>query len=79
MREPTKTIAYWHETFVEVKNPHKENEVVRFYFDPPQRTWEGLTDDEIGDEYVRFEIQSGFNRFEYAVKALQAKIKEKNT
>ncbi len=46
---------------------------------PPQRTWVGLTDEDIGDEYVRFEIQGGFNKFEYAVKAIEAKLKEKNT
>ena len=44
-----------------------------------QRPWVGLTDEEIGSEYVRFGIQGGFNRFEYAVKALEAKLKEKNT
>ena len=46
----------------------------------PQRTWVGLTDEEIGDEYVRFEVsKGGFNRFEYAVRAIEAKLKEKNT
>tara|TARA_R110000868_G_scaffold36463_1_gene129542 strand:- start:548 stop:820 length:273 start_codon:yes stop_codon:yes gene_type:complete len=45
-----------------------------------QRTWVGLTNEEIGDEYVRFEVsKGGFNRFEYAVKAIEAKLKEKNT
>lgn len=48
--------------------------------EPPQRTWVGLTDEEIGDEYVRFEVsKGGFNRFEYAVKAIEAKLKEKNS
>ena len=48
---------------------------------PPaaQRQWVGLVDTDIGDEYVRFEIQGGFNRFEYAVRAIEAKLKEKNT
>jgi hypothetical protein len=42
--------------------------------------WVGLTDEEIGDEYVRFEVtKGGFNRFEYAVKAIEAKLKERNT
>jgi len=45
----------------------------------PKRTWVGLTDEDIGDEFVRFQIQGGFNRFEYAVKAIEAKLKEKNT
>ena len=46
----------------------------------PQRTWVGLIDEDIGDEYVRFEVpKGGFNRFEYAVRAIEAKLKEKNT
>jgi len=51
------------------------------YTTPPaaQRQWVGLVDTDIGDEYVRFEIQGGFNRFEYAVRAIEAKLKEKNT
>jgi hypothetical protein len=45
----------------------------------PPRTWVGLTDTDIGDEYVRLEVtKGGFNRFEYAVKAIEAKLKEKN-
>jgi hypothetical protein len=52
----------------------------QFYKAPPQRTWAGLTNEEIGDEYVRFEVsKGGFNRFEYAVRAIEAKLKEKNT
>jgi len=52
----------------------------QFYKAPPQRTWVGLTEEEIGDEYVRFEVaKGGFNRFEYAVRAIEAKLKEKNT
>ena len=43
-----------------------------------QRQWVGLCDTDIGDEYVRFEIQGGFNRFEYAVRAIEAKLKNKN-
>jgi pyruvate/2-oxoglutarate dehydrogenase complex dihydrolipoamide dehydrogenase (E3) component len=45
----------------------------------PQRTWVGLTGEEIGDEYVRFEVsKGGFNRFEYAALAIEAKLKQKN-
>jgi hypothetical protein len=47
---------------------------------PPaaQRQWFGLDDTDIGDEYVRFEIQGGYNRFEYAVRAIEAKLRSKN-
>ena len=45
-----------------------------------KREWVGLTDEDIGNEYVRFEVtKGGFNRFEYAVRAIEAKLKEKNT
>ena len=45
----------------------------------PQRTWVGLDDTDIGNEYVRFEVtKGGFNRFEYAVRAIETKLKEKN-
>jgi len=47
---------------------------------PMKRKWVGLTEEEIGDEYVRFDVpKGGFNRFEYAVRATEAKLKEKNT
>jgi hypothetical protein len=36
------TDARWTEHFVEVSDPHKEGHHVRFYFEPPQRTWVGL-------------------------------------
>jgi hypothetical protein len=52
---------------------------VHYWQAKAQRTWAGLTDEEIGDEYVRFEVsKGGFNRFEYAVRAIEAKLKEKN-
>ena len=46
---------------------------------PMMHRWVGLTEEEIGDEYVRFEVaKGGFNRFEYAARAIEAKLKEKN-
>ena len=51
---------------------------VHYWENKAKRTWVGLMDEEIGDEYVRFEIQGGFNKFEYAVKAIETKLKEKN-
>jgi len=70
MSEATKTIDYWHKTFVEVKNPHKENEVVRFYFEPPQRTEQEpvawlLTDKNINSLQVD-SIQLLINRLKHA-------------
>ena len=43
-----------------------------------KRPWVGLTDEDIGDEFVRFELPGGFNRFEYAARSIEAKLKEKN-
>ncbi len=60
-------------------NDHEKGNKCQYERYSPQRTWVGLTDEEIGDEYVRFEVsKGGFNRFEYAVKAIEAKLKEKN-
>ena len=51
---------------------------VPLYTAPPQRPWVGLLDTDIGDEFVRFQIKGGFTQFEYAVRAIEAKLKEKN-
>jgi hypothetical protein len=48
------------------------------YTTPPKREWVGLIDTDIGDEFVRFQIKGGFTQFEYAVRAIEAKLKEKN-
>jgi hypothetical protein len=51
---------------------------VPLYTAPPKREWVGLIDTDIGDEFVRFQIKGGFTQFEYAVRAIEAKLKEKN-
>ena len=44
-----------------------------------KREWQNLTEEEIGDEFVRFEVGSGyFHRYELAVRAIEAKLKKKN-
>jgi len=66
------TEARWCENFVEVKHPHIENEIVRFYFTQPvQRPWVGLTDEELAD-CLDMSIQK-------TCRAVEAKLKEKNT
>jgi hypothetical protein len=60
---------------------HPNNDAGRCGYEPPaaQRQWVGLDDTDIGNEYVRFEIiKGGFNRFEYAVRAIEAKLRERN-
>jgi len=56
-----------------------QTDAFKFAWKAAKRTWVRLTNEEIGDEYVRFEVsKGGFNRFEYAVRAIEAKLKEKN-
>lgn len=47
------------------------------YYTPPQRTWVGLTDDEIDDcfEFVIEELPQAIRFYQ----AIEAKLKEKNT
>lgn len=55
----------------------EEIDELRAYIE--QRTWVGLKDEEIGDEYVRFEVsKGGFINFEYATRAIETKLKQKN-
>jgi hypothetical protein len=71
------TDARWTERFVEVNDPHKEGHHVRFYFEPQQRTWVGLTNEERLKLYRKFEDCLESDGWEYE-KAIEAKLKEKN-
>jgi hypothetical protein len=42
----------------------------------PQRTWVGLADEEIADEFYKFESAGAWYQF---TRAIEAKLKEKNT
>ena len=42
----------------------------------PQRTWVGLTDEEIAKEFYKFEAAGAWYQF---ARAIEAKLKEKNT
>ena len=53
-----------------------EVRVVPLYTSPPQRTWAGLTDDEIDKTLKVYEQNYGWISF---AKAISAKLKEKNT
>jgi hypothetical protein len=65
------TDARWTEHFVEVSDPHKEGHHVRFYFERP---WVGLTDEEIDT----LESATDTLEFPQTVRAIEAKLKEKN-
>jgi len=44
---------------------------------PPQRTWVGLTDEDIGDAYVAWDDTDGASFADFA-RAIEAKLKQKN-
>ena len=46
------------------------------YIAPPQREWQGLTDEEIGDTLL---FSMPINDYKDFVRAIEAKLKEKNT
>jgi hypothetical protein len=70
--EIIETKAAWGKTFVEIIDPTKENHVFRAYFEQPQRTWVGLTDEEISATSKGHMVRSTYAR------AIEAKLKQKN-
>jgi len=78
-QEPTLTSAYWHNEFVDIKNPHTNEEFLRVSFN---RTWVGLTDNEIEEveHWVEFK-EEGSRRIPMVklVAYISNKLKEKNT
>jgi len=48
-----------------------------WYTSPPQRTWVGLTDEDIGDAYVAWDDTNGASFADFA-RAIEAKLKQKN-
>jgi hypothetical protein len=66
---------------IEVVSP-THGETVPLYTAPPQRTWVGLTDEEIHEIYeqsARQEPYGGIWTRKNVVRAIEAKLKEKNT
>ena len=60
---------------IEVVSP-TQGETVPLYTTPPQRTWVGLTDSEIGTIAYNVNPLDGIRQF---ARAIEAKLKEKNT
>ena len=69
----------WGKRFVEILDPIKGNgDIVRFYFDPPQREWQSLTDDEIKEIIGSYSGPiKGYTRELFD--KIEAKLREKNT
>jgi hypothetical protein len=58
--------------------PNKRDDFVPLYTTPPaQRQWVGLTDEDV-DEAARYCVKSG-QSVNAAIRAIEAKLKEKNT
>jgi len=73
--EVIETKAAWGKTFVEIIDPTKENHVFRAYFEQPQRTWVGLTDDEFDELYDSYVPTACYALL---IEEVEAKLKEKN-
>jgi hypothetical protein len=66
--------ARWGKRFVEMPNPLLgDNYIARFYFEPQQRTWVGLTWNDVPDEWV------GKVAFMEGAKWADKQLKKKNT
>ena len=74
MSEPTLTSAYWHDKFIDIKNPHKKDEFLRV---PLNRTWVGLTDEELEQLSNKWRIIYGGHVGDFAHE-IEAKLKDKN-
>jgi hypothetical protein len=71
--EPVAVVSgyYGGQCVVQPLNPARIfNSGTVFYTTPPQR--KPLTDEEIGDEFVRFQVGGMFTPFLYAVRAIEA-------
>ena len=75
---PDKNVVFWEDT-KEVDEYHGFKPTIPLYTTPPQRTWVGLTDDEVAQAMYRADaIFTGPMQFKFA-KEIEAKLKEKNT
>lgn len=65
--------ARWGKHFVEMLDPIKGNNyIVRFYFDPPQREWVGLDDEDMK------ELRDADFDLLYGARWAERKLREKN-
>ena len=70
--QPTAAIPVDMETTIMLVNALKER-----LAQPAQRTWVGLTDEDIGDAYVAWDDTNGASFADFA-RAIEAKLKQKN-
>ena len=77
-QEPALTSAYWHDEFIDIKNPHKKDEFLRV---PLNRTWVGLTDEEKKNIFLKWygKHWAYTSQLQSVMDSVEAKLKEKNT
>ena len=68
-------VAHWSDCAVHSDPAYPKGECDCGGF-PPQRTWVGLTDEEIAKELYKFDAAAAWYQF---ARAIEAKLKEKNT
>jgi hypothetical protein len=70
---------FWHKNLRLEKPTGLVRNVVPLYTAPPQREWQGLTDEEILEEYRQSYGDDGGLTDVYFARAIESKLKEKNT
>jgi hypothetical protein len=71
------TIINWDEGGGKRSRRELARRIVSLYTHPPHRDWQGLTDEEIGMEYVNWDATPGASMAHFA-RAIEAVLKEKN-
>ena len=69
-------MVWWNDKFTHISQAPPRN--TPLYTAPPQREWQGLTDEEYEAMAEHYVTNCYFDTLEYA-KAIEAKLKEKNT
>jgi hypothetical protein len=73
-QEPLCTAAMFDDAFLAKSGLRPDT---KLYDTPPRREWQGLTDEEIGDLYVKWDSTAGVSMADFA-RATEATLKEKN-
>lgn len=79
-QEPVACVGPWHDGRLTLIPRYSQQTFERdqpLYTAPPQRTWVGLTEEEVEDCFHHVD-EAGIGLFDFA-EALEAKLKEKNT
>jgi hypothetical protein len=74
-----KPVAWWHD-MGDVVDLNASGRGTPLYFAPPQREWQGLTDEEVAEMHHEIKVKGmGAYKTEDIYRAIESKIKEKNT